>query len=120
LQDPPANKQLPAKVSPCGYEKWQVSMTATFVLDSKLLTDLYITRNFCTHRWFKQLVPHGSSHEFKGYWDSLGKERQQVSSHGCFLFARANYLTPEIRCRDNKTSERLLTCSTFLRAFSSF
>jgi hypothetical protein len=74
--------QVPGTAIPdtcLGARGWQVSMTTTFVLDSKLLTDLHITRNFCAHRWLIQPAPHGSSHEFKGYWDSLGKERQQVS-----------------------------------------
>ncbi|KAJ8590182.1 hypothetical protein M405DRAFT_816686 [Rhizopogon salebrosus TDB-379] len=34
-------------------------------------------RNLCAHRLLIQPAPHGSSHEFKGYWDSLGKKRQQ-------------------------------------------
>ncbi|KAJ8588075.1 hypothetical protein M405DRAFT_863245 [Rhizopogon salebrosus TDB-379] len=34
-------------------------------------------RNIYAHRWLKQLAPHGSSHEFKVYWSSLGKERRQ-------------------------------------------
>jgi hypothetical protein len=50
-----------------GLRGWQVSMTTTFVLDSKLLTDLHITRNLCTHRWLTQPAPCGSLHEFKGY-----------------------------------------------------
>ena len=41
LQDSLATQaeQLLAKVSPCSYQEWQVSMAATFVLDSKLLTN---------------------------------------------------------------------------------
>ncbi|KAG1836853.1 hypothetical protein F4604DRAFT_1910128 [Suillus subluteus] len=33
-------------------------------------------RNLCAHRWLKQLMPNGSSQEFKVYWDSLEKTRQ--------------------------------------------
>jgi hypothetical protein len=71
-----------------GLRGWQVSMTATFVLDSKLLTECHITRNLCAHRWLTQLAPHGSPHEFREYWDSLGKERQQageVNLHSILL-----------------------------------
>jgi hypothetical protein len=50
-----------------------------FVSDSKWLTELHVTRNIYAHRWLKQLAPHGSSHEFKVYWSSLGKEHRQVS-----------------------------------------
>ncbi|KAG1870296.1 hypothetical protein F4604DRAFT_1926507 [Suillus subluteus] len=33
-------------------------------------------RNLCAHHWLKQLMPNGSSQEFKVYWDSLEKTRQ--------------------------------------------
>ncbi|KAG2124571.1 hypothetical protein BD769DRAFT_1467786 [Suillus cothurnatus] len=33
-------------------------------------------RNLCAYRWLKQLMPNGSSQEFKVYWDSLEKTRQ--------------------------------------------
>jgi hypothetical protein len=80
LQDPPANQAAaaPSKISVL----WLQGMAGKhdhFVLDSKLLTELHITRNLCAHPWLKQLAPHGSLHKFKRYRDSLGKERQQVS-----------------------------------------
>ncbi|KAG2109537.1 hypothetical protein DEU56DRAFT_985454 [Suillus clintonianus] len=34
-------------------------------------------RNLCAHRWLKQLAPNGYSRDFKLYWDSLGKDRQE-------------------------------------------
>ncbi|KAG2051840.1 hypothetical protein BDR06DRAFT_1022473 [Suillus hirtellus] len=34
-------------------------------------------RNLCAHRWLKQVAPNGYSRDFKLYWDSLGKDRQE-------------------------------------------
>ncbi|KIK43072.1 hypothetical protein CY34DRAFT_804242 [Suillus luteus UH-Slu-Lm8-n1] len=33
-------------------------------------------RNLCAHRWLKQLMPNGSSQDFKVYRDSLEKTHQ--------------------------------------------
>ncbi|KAG0692394.1 hypothetical protein DFH29DRAFT_882523 [Suillus ampliporus] len=34
-------------------------------------------RTLCAHRWLKQVAPNGYSRDFKLYWDSLGKDRQE-------------------------------------------
>ncbi|KAG2039880.1 hypothetical protein BDR03DRAFT_980510 [Suillus americanus] len=34
-------------------------------------------RNLCTHHWLKKVAPNGYSQDFKLYWDSLGKDRQE-------------------------------------------
>ncbi|KAJ8590176.1 hypothetical protein M405DRAFT_816675 [Rhizopogon salebrosus TDB-379] len=57
----------------------------------------------CAHRWLIQPAPHGFSHEFKGYWDSLGKERQQKYDAEATKLVSGYSLVP-----------------LFLRAFSSF
>ncbi|KAG0692770.1 hypothetical protein DFH29DRAFT_1008162 [Suillus ampliporus] len=34
-------------------------------------------RTLCAHRWLKQVAPNGYSRDFKLYWDSLDKDRQE-------------------------------------------